>query len=160
MEALQGCPQDIEWGIEDGEVTLLQARLLAKTRVVEFCSSILVTLGLVGTIIGLIQSARYPQARAELRQIIDHERQQAFVAIAHLFLLPCLADAGELEAWDAHRAVGERMLEEASMIDPDISVTSPDASRRERARPRNHRYSLVSPMRRRYVTSYGASSSM
>lgn len=42
---------------QDNLVTLLQARLLAKTRVVEFCSSILVTLGLVGTIIGLIQSA-------------------------------------------------------------------------------------------------------
>lgn len=42
---------------QDNLVTLLQSRLLAKTRVVEFCSSILVTLGLVGTIIGLIQSA-------------------------------------------------------------------------------------------------------
>ena len=42
---------------QDNLVTLLQARLLAKTRLVEFCSSILVTLGLVGTIIGLIQSA-------------------------------------------------------------------------------------------------------
>ena len=42
---------------QDNLVTLLQARLLAKTRIVEFCSSILVTLGLVGTIIGLIQSA-------------------------------------------------------------------------------------------------------
>jgi len=42
---------------QDNLVTLLQARLLAKTRVVDFCSSILVTLGLVGTIIGLIQSA-------------------------------------------------------------------------------------------------------
>lgn len=42
---------------QDNLVTLLQSRLLAKTRVVEFCSSILVTLGLVGTIIGLIQSS-------------------------------------------------------------------------------------------------------
>ena len=42
---------------QDNLVTLLQTRLLAKTRLVEFCSSILVTLGLVGTIIGLIQSA-------------------------------------------------------------------------------------------------------
>lgn len=42
---------------QDNLVTLLQSRLLAKTRLVEFCSSILVTLGLVGTIIGLIQSA-------------------------------------------------------------------------------------------------------
>jgi len=42
---------------QDNLVTLLQARLLAKTRLVDFCSSILVTLGLVGTIIGLIQSA-------------------------------------------------------------------------------------------------------
>ncbi|MEM9415119.1 MAG: MotA/TolQ/ExbB proton channel family protein [Planctomycetota bacterium] len=42
---------------QDNLVTLLQARLLAKTKVVDFASSILVTLGLVGTIIGLIQSA-------------------------------------------------------------------------------------------------------
>lgn len=42
---------------QDNLIMLLQTRLLAKTRVVEFCSSILVTLGLVGTIIGLIQSA-------------------------------------------------------------------------------------------------------
>lgn len=42
---------------QDNLVTLLQTRLLAKTRLVEFTSSILVTLGLVGTIIGLIQSA-------------------------------------------------------------------------------------------------------
>ncbi|MEM1354879.1 MAG: MotA/TolQ/ExbB proton channel family protein [Planctomycetota bacterium] len=42
---------------QDNLVTLLQARLLARTRIVDFCSSILVTLGLVGTIIGLIRSA-------------------------------------------------------------------------------------------------------
>lgn len=42
---------------QDNLVTLLQARLLSKTKVVDFASSILVTLGLVGTIIGLIQSA-------------------------------------------------------------------------------------------------------
>jgi|GEM_PF-2551745 len=42
---------------QDNLVTLLQSRLLAKSRLVEFCSSILVTLGLVGTIIGLIQSS-------------------------------------------------------------------------------------------------------
>jgi biopolymer transport protein ExbB/TolQ len=42
---------------QDNLVTLLQARLLSRTRIVDFCSSILVTLGLVGTIIGLIRSA-------------------------------------------------------------------------------------------------------
>lgn len=42
---------------QDNLITLLQARLLSRTRIVDFCSSILVTLGLVGTIIGLIRSA-------------------------------------------------------------------------------------------------------
>lgn len=42
---------------QDNLITLLQARLLSRTRIVDFSSSILVTLGLVGTIIGLIRSA-------------------------------------------------------------------------------------------------------
>ncbi|MEM1212653.1 MAG: hypothetical protein AAGI68_10190 [Planctomycetota bacterium] len=42
---------------QDNLVTLMQTRLLSRTRVVEFASGVLVTLGLVGTIIGLIASA-------------------------------------------------------------------------------------------------------
>lgn len=42
---------------QDNLVTLMQTRLLSRTRIVEFCSSALVTLGLVGTIIGLIQAS-------------------------------------------------------------------------------------------------------
>ncbi len=41
---------------QDNLVVLLQSRLLARTKIVDLCSSILVTLGLVGTIIGLISS--------------------------------------------------------------------------------------------------------
>ncbi len=42
---------------QDNLVTLLQTRLLSRTRIVDFCSSALVTLGLVGTIIGLIAAS-------------------------------------------------------------------------------------------------------
>jgi biopolymer transport protein ExbB/TolQ len=42
---------------QDNLVALLQTRLSTRTRIVDFASSALVTLGLVGTIIGLIQSA-------------------------------------------------------------------------------------------------------
>jgi len=42
---------------QDNLVSLLQMRLLSQTKLVGFCSNILVTLGLVGTIVGLISSA-------------------------------------------------------------------------------------------------------
>ena len=42
---------------QDNLISLMQARLLSRTKITDFCSCLLVTLGLVGTIIGLITSA-------------------------------------------------------------------------------------------------------
>jgi len=41
---------------QDNLIGLLHSRLIARTKIVDLCSSILITLGLVGTIIGLILS--------------------------------------------------------------------------------------------------------
>lgn len=42
---------------QDNLISLLHTRLLSRTRLTDFCSKLLVTLGLIGTIIGLIASA-------------------------------------------------------------------------------------------------------
>jgi len=42
---------------QDNLISLLQTKLLARTRLTDFSSKVLVTLGLIGTIIGLIMSA-------------------------------------------------------------------------------------------------------
>ncbi len=48
---------------QDSLVTLLYSRLMAKAKVVEVLSSILVSLGLVGTVLGLIVMTGGYQAR-------------------------------------------------------------------------------------------------
>jgi hypothetical protein len=42
---------------QDNLISLLQMKLLSRTRLTDFCSKVLVTLGLIGTIIGLIISS-------------------------------------------------------------------------------------------------------